>query len=277
MNTEMTERLLRFQHPEKVLGYLGGLDDDRLATLFGLDTATYRRVRRFHEEQARGAAAELLDDPGFAEKVDRLPFATGQRVLAVGESTTDDLLSWFEILRHLLDLRRPADGITLINAAVTGQTTTQALAALPGLSLHRPDWVLCMLGGNDAQRLAADGPTLVSLDETERNLHTLRDLLVRRTAARWAWITPAPLDEERVAAYPHFQRAAISWANRDIDAIGKILNAQPDLTVDSRPVISRQGGERFHLDDGLHLSLAGQQALAAALVEALADTRADRP
>ncbi|WP_433250171.1 SGNH/GDSL hydrolase family protein [Streptosporangium sp. CA-135522] len=278
MNTALIERLVRFQHPEKVLGYLGGLDDDRLAVLFGLDTAAYRQVRRSHEEQARGAAAELLDDPGFAEKVDRLPFAPGQRVVAVGESTTDDLLSWFEILRHILDLRRPADGIVLVNTAISGQTTTQALAALPGLSFHRPDWVLCMLGGNDAQRLGSAGePTLVSLDETERNLRTLHDLAVRRTAARWAWITPTPLNEARVAAYPHFQRAGITWVNRDIEAIRKILNAQPDLTVDSHPAISGPNAEHFHLDDGLHLSLAGQQALAAALVDALAGTRADRP
>ncbi|MEU0518915.1 hypothetical protein [Streptosporangium sp. NPDC006007] len=160
MNTAMTERLIRFQHPEKVLGYLGGLDDDRIAALFGLDLDSYRRSRRGYDEQACGAAAELLDDPGFAEKVDRLPFKPGQRVVALGESTTDDLLSWFEILRHVIALRRPADGITLVNMAVSGHTSTQALTLLPGLSFHRPDWVLCMLGGNDAQRLGpADGPT----------------------------------------------------------------------------------------------------------------------
>jgi len=59
--------------------------------------------------------------------VDRLPFAPGQRIVAVGESTTDDLLSWFEILRRLLDLRRPADRITLTNMAVSGQTTTRGI------------------------------------------------------------------------------------------------------------------------------------------------------
>lgn len=272
MTTAMTERLIRFQHPEKVLGYLAGLDDKRIATLFGLDLDSYQRVRQSHEVQARRAAADLLEDPEFAEKVDRLPFAPGQRVLAVGESTTDDLLSWFEILRHLLDLRRPADGITLTNLAVSGQTSTQALTTLPGLSFHRPDWVLCMLGGNDAQRLGStDGPTLVSLAETERNLRSLRDLAVRATAARWVWLTPTTVDETRVAAYQHFQRAGITWANRDIDAIGQILNARPEPTVDTRPVIARQTAERFHLDDGLHLSLAGQQAVAVALVDTLTD------
>jgi hypothetical protein len=158
MNTQMIERLIRFQHPEKVLGYLGRLDDERIAALFGLDLSSYQQLRQSHEKQARSAAADLLDDSEFARKVDRLPFAPGQRVVAVGESTTDDLLSWFEILRHLLDLRRPFDGITLTNAAVSGHTSTQALTTLPGLSFHRPDWVLCMLGGNDAPS-GSDRPT----------------------------------------------------------------------------------------------------------------------
>ncbi|WP_433223732.1 SGNH/GDSL hydrolase family protein [Microtetraspora malaysiensis] len=272
MNTALTERLIRFQHPEKALGYLGGLDDDRIAALYGLDAGSYRRVRQEHAEQARRAATELLDDPEFAEKVDRLPFAPDQRVVAVGESTTDDLLSWFEILRHVIDLRRPADGITLTNTAVSGHTTTQALTLLPGLSFHRPDWVLCMLGGNDAQRLGSvDGPTLVSVAETERNLRALRDLAAERTAARWVWITPSPVDEARLAAYQPFQRAGLTWTNRDVDAIRQIVNAQPDLTVDSHPALARQTGEEFLLDDGIHLSLAGQQALAAAVVDVLSD------
>ncbi|GHE36532.1 hypothetical protein GCM10017673_43960 [Streptosporangium violaceochromogenes] len=272
MNTAMTERLVRFQHPEKALGYLGGLDDERLAALFGLDTGSYRRLRQGYGEQTRRAAAGLLTDPGFAAKVDRLPFTPGQHVLAIGESTTDDLLSWFEILRHVIDLRRPADGITLTNMAVSGQTSTQALTTLPGVAFHRPDWVLCMLGGNDAQRLgAADGPTLVSLDETERNLHALRHLVARNVTARWVWITPSAVDEARVAAYPPFRRAGLTWANRDVDAIGQVMRAQPDLTVDGYSVVARRTGEGVHLDDGLHLSLAGQRALTAALVGTLTD------
>ncbi|WP_067168505.1 SGNH/GDSL hydrolase family protein [Microtetraspora niveoalba] len=272
MNAALTERLIRFQHPQKVLGYLGGLGDDRLAALFGLDVAAYRRTRQGLDEQARRAAADLLTDPGFAEKVDRLPFQPGARVLAVGESTTGDLMSWFEILRHLLDLRRPADGVTFVNTAVSGQTTTQALAALPGFAVQRPDWVLCMLGANDVQRLgSADGPTLVSLAETERNLSALRDLVVERTGARWVWLTPPAVDEARVAAYRPFQQAGFAWTNHDIDAVGRILRALPDRTVDTRPAFAGQAGEPFHLDDGVHPSLAGQRALAAALVDALAE------
>ncbi|MCW2860961.1 MAG: Lysophospholipase and related esterase-like protein [Actinoallomurus sp.] len=268
MNAAMTARLIRFQHPEKVLPYLGKLSDHRLAALFGLDPDVYRRLRHDHHEQARSAAVDLLDDPRFAAEVDRLPFAPGQHVVAIGESTTDDLLSWFEILRHVLDLQRPDHGITLTNLAVSGHTTTQALTTLPVVSFHRPDWVLCMLGTNDAQRVgAADGPTLVSLTETERNLRALRDLM-RRLPARWVWITPPRVEEALVAAYQPFQRAGITWANPDLDAVAQVMLKQGDLAVDARHVVTRQP---FHLDDGLHLSLAGQQAVTAALVDALTD------
>ncbi|MEV7008720.1 GDSL-type esterase/lipase family protein [Streptosporangium sp. NPDC051022] len=271
MNTALTERLIRFQHPEKTLRYLGGLDDDRLAALFGLETDAYRDVRRAHDDQARLAAIGLLDDPAFAEGIDRLPFAPGQRVVAVGESVTDDLLSWFEILRHALALRRPADGIVLVNTAVSGQTTTQALAALNEVLFQRPDWVLCMLGANDVRRLGvADGPTLVTLAETERNLGALRDLVTARTSARWVWITPNRVDEEGIAAFQPFQRAGFSWSNRDLDAVGRFVAAQPEPVVDGRLLDAGRGDEPLLLDDGLHLSLAGQRALAAALVGTLA-------
>ncbi|GAA3108419.1 SGNH/GDSL hydrolase family protein [Streptosporangium carneum] len=296
MNTALLERLIRFQHPEKVLRYLGDLDDARLAALFGLETDSYLRARRAHEEQARQAAADLLDDPGFAKKIDDLPFAPGQRVVAVGESTTDDLLSWFEILRHAIGLRRPADGIVLVNLGVSGQTSTQALAGFAAVVLQRPDWVLCMLGANDVRRLGAEGPTLVGLSETERNLRALRDLVTRRTAARWVWLTPSPVDEARVAAYQPFQWGETSWSNHDLALVGRFLAAQPEPVVDSGavigpavstvigtvtgsavspvvgPVVAEQGAEPFHLDDGVHLSLAGQRALAVALVDTLTDS-----
>ncbi|MBG6139260.1 SGNH/GDSL hydrolase family protein [Longispora fulva] len=263
----MTERLVRFQHPEKTLGYLGGVDDERLAALYGLDVAAYQQLRTGLAERAQAAARDLLDDDEFAAKVDKLPFEPGQRIVAIGESTTDDLLSWFEILRHLLALRRPADDITCVNLAVSGHSSTQALTLLPALPHHAPDWILCMLGGNDAQRLGSPtGPTLVSLTETDRNLTALRDLAGHRTGARWVWLTPTLADEARVAAYPHFQRAGLTWANEDLTAIGDLLRQRPEPTVDTRTVTDPDR----HLDDGLHLSLAGQRAVAATLVETLA-------
>ncbi|MEU0399945.1 SGNH/GDSL hydrolase family protein [Streptomyces sp. NPDC006197] len=263
---KLTDKLVRFQQPEKTLRYLGELPDTRLAELFGLDTETYRTLLRGLDEQTRDTAAELLEDPAFAAHADRLPFRPGQRVVALGESTTADRLSWFSILRHLLP-----DGVELVNLAVSGSTTTQALAQLPRLGFLRPDWILCMLGANDAQRLGrgagAAGTRLVSEAETERNLLALRDLAGGGLAGpdRWIWLTPSAVDQERADAYPHFRRAGIGWASEDVDGVADFLLGRPELTVDTRRVTAG-----LHLDDGVHLTLDGQRAVAVALVDALA-------
>ncbi|RSS53874.1 SGNH/GDSL hydrolase family protein [Streptomyces sp. WAC01280] len=261
----MLEKLVRFQQPEKTLRYLGELPEARLADLFGLDTDAYRALLRDFDDQARATAAELLKDSDFADLADRLPFRPGQRIVALGESTTADRLSWFSILRHLLP-----DSVVLVNLAVSGLTTTQALAQLPQLSFLRPDWVLCMLGANDTQRLGrgagAPGTRLVSEAETARNLLALRELGgTDDLGDRWIWLTPSSVDQERADAYPHFRRAGIGWTREDIDGVADFLLGLPDLTVDTR-----QATAGLHLDDGIHLTLDGQRAVAVALVEALA-------
>ena len=62
MNAEVTEKLVRFQQPEKVLPYLNGLDEARAAGLFGLDPVEYRDLRAGFTERARQAAIELLEN-----------------------------------------------------------------------------------------------------------------------------------------------------------------------------------------------------------------------
>ncbi|KQX49420.1 MULTISPECIES: SGNH/GDSL hydrolase family protein [unclassified Streptomyces] len=279
----LTAKLLRFQQPEKTLRYLGELSDSRLADLFGLELDTYRAVLRDMDDQARNTAAELLEDPAFAERVDALPFRPGQRIVALGESTTADRLSWCAILRHLLP-----DGVVFVDLAVSGLTTTQALAQLPPPPHLRPDWVLCMLGANDTRRIGrgadAPGTRLVSGPETERNLLALRELAAPVPAAspspspspetspetalhgadRWIWLTPSSVDQERADAYPHFRHAGTGWSAEDVDGVADFLLGRPELTVDTRPATVG-----LHLDDGIHLTLEGQRAVTVALVEAL--------
>lgn len=253
------ERMLRFHQPEKVLRHLGPAPDEAaLGALFGLDPAGYRtRLDRF-EARNRAAAAALAAEPGAAARLAGPPFRPGEHVVAVGESTTADRLSWFEILRHLLP-----DGVRCTNLAVTGSTTTQALANLPALAFQRPDWVLCMLGANDVQRL--DGVPLISAAETRRTLRALRDLTVRRTGARWVWLTPTGVDPGRVAEYVHFRRAGLGWAGADLDAVAELLLAEPEVTVDTRAAAHGHWEE-----DGVHLTPAGQRHVAAAVLDALA-------
>ncbi|WP_327140332.1 SGNH/GDSL hydrolase family protein [Nocardia sp. NBC_01327] len=275
MNAELIEKLVRFQQPEKALPYVNGLDDARIAGLFGLDLLQYRDLRAGFADQARRAAEALLEDAQFAAQVDRLPFELGQHVLALGESSTADRLSWFEILRELLAVRRPGDAVKLTNAAVTGCSTTQALTMLPALGFQRPDWVLCQLGANDAQRLGSARTRLVSAAETARNLLLLRDRALELTSAQWVWLTPTAVDEGRAAAFPHFQRAGISWATADMADTARIMYAQPEPAADALSVTMPSSGVGLHLDDGVHLTLAGQQAVTVEVVRKLAhlDTR----
>ncbi|WP_369145354.1 SGNH/GDSL hydrolase family protein [Streptomyces sp. R44] len=271
MTENLTDKLVRFQQPEKTLRYLGELPDTRLAGLFGLDPEAYRTLLRDFDDRTRDTAVELLKDPAFAERAGRLPFRPGQRIVALGESTTADRLSWFSILRHLLP-----DGVELVNLAVSGSTTTQALAQLPPLAFLRPDWILCMLGANDAQRLGRGartaGTRLVSAAETERNLLALRELAGRGGLSdpdRWIWLTPSSVDQERADAYPHFRRAGIGWTSEDVDGVADFLLGQPERTVDTRHATAG-----LHLDDGIHLTLDGQRAVTVALVHALTEERA---
>jgi acyl-CoA thioesterase-1 len=266
---------LQFIHPDKTLnyGHLPGFEDESvIAALYGLDAESYRSIKSRFEANARGAAQELLADPSFAGLVDRLPFRPGATVLGIGESDMDDLQSWFEILRHLLDLRRPQDGIRLINMGISGQTTTQALG-LGGLFSQQPDWIIAGFGGNDSvqiQRGLQPGRTTVSLDESARNLMELRGLAARQADARWLWRGMWAVDEERIAAYPPFQQGQFELRNDDLDAFNDILRRQPDPVVESGAALGRPTPPEFLNPDGVHPSLAGHTVITRALVEHLA-------
>jgi hypothetical protein len=77
----MIEKLVQYTHLEKLYGYLPGMDEALLARLFGLDLEEYREMKVRFDVNALDAAAELLEEPGFAERVDRLPFRSGETVL----------------------------------------------------------------------------------------------------------------------------------------------------------------------------------------------------
>ncbi|MFD8010013.1 SGNH/GDSL hydrolase family protein [Streptomyces sp. NPDC058955] len=266
----LVAKLVRFQQPEKNLRYLGDLSEPTLAGLFGLDPDTYRGLLHDLDEEARHTAGDLLADPEFAALVARLPFRPGERIAVLGESTTADRLSWRAILRHLLP-----PSVTLFDLAVSGLTTSQALTHLPQLGFLRPDRVLCMLGANDAQRLARtpehpDGVLLVGPAETGRNLRALREHSGITDPERWIWLTPSAMDHARAEAYPHFRRAGIGWSREDVDAVAELVLALPGTAVDTREATRpATTGPDLHTDDGVHLSPAGQRAVLVALVRAL--------
>jgi len=271
-SAEALASIVQFTHPQKHFFYLPGFEDEALhAAVYGLDVDTYRRILARFDANARRAAEELLADPAFADRVDRLPFAPGTTIIGLGESDMDDLQSWLEILRHLLDLRRPEDGITVVNQGISGQGTDEALGRLVGFIVgQQPGWIICALGGNDAVRFGRQATkTRISIAETAKNLNELHHLAAAQIAAEWVWVTRWTIDEERIAAFPPFQQAQFALRSEDFAAVNDAVRNQGGLVVDLEPVFGRPPAPEFLIDDGLHPSLAGHQAIAKALVERL--------
>jgi acyl-CoA thioesterase-1 len=266
---------VQFIHFDKIFASFGtALDEETLSGLYGLDVQTYRDLLAGFEAAARQAAEELLKDADFAARVDRLPFAPGEMVVGLGDSITDDLQSWAEILRHLLELRRPDDQIQVVNQGISGDTTADVLRRYVSILLTQPSWIVCMLGTNDVQRNGRQATkTLVSPDETALNLAELRHLAANESArTEWAWITLPPCDEELVAASPFMAQGEISVRNDDIVAVADYVRDQPEPVVDLVDLFGIPPASELMMDDGLHPSLAGQQAIVRTLVERLTET-----
>ncbi|WP_028548555.1 SGNH/GDSL hydrolase family protein [Paenibacillus sp. UNC451MF] len=263
-------KLIQMQHPEKLLSFARHLDDKLLAAIYGMDLETYLNIKGQMIRQVKEAAEQLLEQPDFADRVDRLPFKAGETVIGIGESTTDDLLSWFEILRHLLKLQRPQDEIRLINEGISGNTSSQILGRFSGIVAKNPNWFLCMIGSNDVLRFGPESAkTLVSLEEIEKNLNEIRRIAAARTKAQWVWITPPTFDEERIAAFPHFQMGQLSWRNEDIITVGEMIRSMPDHVVDTQAGFGQPELAKFIGVDGLHPTIVGQKAIVRWLVESL--------
>ncbi|MFT4220590.1 MAG: hypothetical protein QM611_08750 [Microbacterium sp.] len=126
---------LQYVHLEKLYGYLPGLAES-LPAIFGVSLEEYAAIRERFDALARSAAEGLLADREFVDRVARLPFLRGARILAVGDSLTDDLSSWAEILRHVLAI---ADAIRAFDEPVVDLVDVFGIPAHP--ELQGPDGV----------------------------------------------------------------------------------------------------------------------------------------
>jgi acyl-CoA thioesterase I len=262
------ERLVQFCHPEKILAATrlpgtAALDDARLAELYGAPVARCRALRASFERAARRTARDLLGCAGVRRALAALPLPPGGRLLAVGDSITDDRQSWAEILRWVLAETHGAD---TINGGLSGDTTAGTRARLDRLTAARPDWIAILIGTNDARRHGGrDADPLVSQAETRRNLAALY-----RAAARACdhvtLITPPPVLEDRIAAWPEAREARLAWRAEDVAARAELVRRLPGPVVDVWPAFGSPPDPALLLADGLHPSLAGQRRIAHALL-----------
>lgn len=114
--------------------------------------------------------ASLLTFTAYAQTP---PAATGsppQRILVLGDSLSAEYgltrgTGWVQLLQDRIDKQAP--GHTVINASISGETTSGGLSRLPALlAEHDPDIVILELGGNDALRG-------LPLSMTENNLREM--------------------------------------------------------------------------------------------------------
>jgi len=267
---ERLETIVRFQHPEKLLFFAPQMSEAAIAAVFGVELENYREVKNRITSETHRAAEELLADAEFAKRVDRLPFKEGATIVGIGESTMDDLQSWLEILRNILDLRRPQDRIRVVNNGVSAQTTTTALRRFTATMWQKPDWIFCSLGGNDAARSGFEATkTNVSLDETAKNLAEMRRLAAQESQAKWIWLTLPPIDEERIKAYAPFKMGRVVWRSPDIEGVNEFLRRQSETVIDLTEPFGRPPRTTFLMPDGLHVSLAGHKATVKTLIEKL--------
>ena len=266
MSNEQMRWLMKVIQPARTLASLpggAGLSQETHAALLGLPPEAYAAELGRMKAEAREAAIELLADPDVASMVDRLPLRKGARVVAFGDSLTSEPQSWAVILSELLGARRAADGISVIISAVGGDTTTHGLVRVGEVVGQQPDWVLFLLGTNDAR---TQGPhptkTLVHHEETARNIAELRHWVSSETKARALWITPPAVNEEQVAGHWGLARFGVRFRNEDLARVAKIVRDIDGAAIDIFSALGTPPPSDLLMGDGLHFTVAGQKRVA---------------
>jgi len=277
MANEQMRWLLKVIQPARTLASLpggAGISQDTHAALLGLQSEGYTTELGRMKAEAREAASELLADPAVASMVDRLPLRKGATVVAFGDSLTSDPQSWAVILSELLSARRAADGISVAISAVGGDTTTQGLVRVGDVVGQQPDWILFLIGTNDAR---TQGPhptkTLVHHEETVRNIAELRQRVSGETKARAVWITPPAVNEEQVAGHWGLARFGVRFRNEDLARVAEIVRGIDEAAIDAFSTLGTPPTADLLMGDGLHFTVAGQKRLALEVLKGWANLK----
>ncbi|WP_395640494.1 SGNH/GDSL hydrolase family protein [Pseudolysinimonas sp.] len=226
-----------------------------------------REQRELLEREAATCADELLADAEFAAGVRRLPFRHGDVIVAVGDSITDDATSWAHILDRVLATAVP--GVVVRNHGITGNTTGEVLHRLDLIARERPNWVIQMIGTNDARRHGALRTMTTSPQETARNLGVLARFVRVELAARHVVMTPPPTIDEWVTQWAPFDVEAITWYAEDVQVIADLVLAESAEAIDLHAAFRRAAETTLLLPDGVHPNAVGQRLIVRTLVDSL--------
>lgn len=263
--------LLQFTNLEKRFPLLPGIENkDAIAGILGLSESELSDLRSRFKKNAKEAALELLKDDDVTDWIDNLPFNESDTIVAFGDSSTDDLQSWFSILQEILSITVPGADFTFVNAGESYNTTSEALRRMHRdvLSLN-PDWVFISLGTFDSTRLSiAPGRTLLPVSETWENLSTIEDAVKTVTDNPPVWLTPTPvipglLDEMELFDF--------DLDEKDLAQVRQIISGKTGFIVD--PQGKRFGSPPeawYYLSDGVNPSLSGHVNTVKAILFTLA-------
>lgn len=271
-SAEQASWLVKVFQPERSVASLpggrAGLAEGTRAALLGLSADAYATQHARLVAGAKEAARELLSDPAVGTMVDRLPLKKGAKLVAFGDSHTSDPQSWAVILSELLVARRPADEISVIVSAVSGETTTHGMIRIGQVIALEPDWIVFFLGVNDAR---THGPnpskTLVDAHETARNVADLQRRAARETNARCLWITPPPVITERVDKHWAMARFGVHFRNEDIARVAEAVRKLDAPHVDLFSALGETPPPELVTEDGIHFLLEGQKRIALEIVQ----------
>jgi len=250
--------LLQFLNIEKVYPLLPGINNtESIAGLLGLETEELTHLREVFENNAKQAAVELLKEDDVLEWIDELPFKKGDKIVAFGDSATDDLQGWFTVLEHVINITVPEADFTFINAGISNNTTTDALRRMNrDVLAEDPDWVIVSLGLFDAQRLSfLPERTLIPLSETWENLSAIEDAIAAVTDNPPVWITPVPVVPGLLEEMELFD---FEIDGRDLSQVREIITGRKGYIVD--PLGHRMGNPPeawYYLSDGMNPTLSG--------------------
>lgn len=265
--------LLQFLNIEKQFPLLPGISNTgAVANIFGLEESELTKLRDTFKQNAKEAALELLKDDDVTDWIDQLPFKPDDTIVALGDSATDDLQSWFRIFSEILNITVPEADFTFINAGQSNNTTSEALRRIHRDVLStEPDWVIVSLGMFDVIRLSiAPSRTLLPLSETWENLSTIEDAIKEVTDNPVIWITPPPVIPGLLDKMELFD---FDINDEDLEQVRQIITGKTGYIVD--PTGKRMGNPPeawYYLSDGINPSLSGQVNTTKALLYTLANS-----
>lgn len=257
--TAIKNYLLPYLNLEKRHPFLPGASTLKgHASLIGIDEAELSELRNGYKKTVKKTALDLLDNQDTIDSLTELPFKSDDSIMLIGDSLSDDLQGWFEILDVILNVGIDEARFKMINRAVYGNTSLDALRqADRNLEVYKPDWVIVALGSLDAQRLhASPNRNLVSMAEFFENISSLEQMISEVTPNPIIWLTPPPVIEELMVDMPLFEG---SIRESDLNQYREIIGGKSGFVID--PYGRRMGSPNAdawnYLPDGFHLSLSG--------------------